>query len=195
MFVYKSFKIGLFCLFLFLHRFSFGQSVDVEISSDPNIELSFNTVAKLTNGIVIPNAITVNITAVGTTWDLYAGAVTSVAGTWDNAQYYSSGGNGTIPVNILSMRAHNLSNTTVSSGYIPMQDIASSTMDIIGNHFAPDPLVNCSDLNHVGTNATGSYLNDPQCYQFRIDLKATPGIFYRPGVYTMQIVFIIAQDL
>ena len=34
-----------------------------------------------------------------------------------------------------------------------------------------------------------------QCYQFRVDLKVVPGMNYRPGLYTMQIEFIIAPDL
>lgn len=94
------------------------------------------------------------------------------------------------------MRVHNLSNTPQISGYVPMQNIATSTLDIIGNHLsAPDPAVNCSDLVHVGTNTAGTYAVDPQCYQFRVDLKVVPGIVYRPGLYTLQIEFIIAQDL
>jgi hypothetical protein len=190
----------LFRCFIFLIAFLSAcpvksQNVSIEIATDPNIQFNFTTIDQLANGIVIPNAITVNIISDSSKWDLYAGAVTTVAGTWENVQYYSASGTSNVPVNILSMRAHNLSNTPLTSGYVIMQDIATSTMDIIGNHMLTDPSVNCSDLNHTGTNMPGSYLTDPQCYQFRIDLKATPGINYRPGVYTMQIVFIIAEDL
>jgi hypothetical protein len=183
-------------LLLFSVRDSSAQSVDVILASNPNVEFTFNTMSKLENGIVLPNAITIDVTSIGTNWDLYVGSVTNVAGTWDNVQYYTSSGNGSPPVSLLQMRVHNNSHTQQISGFVPMQDVATSTLDIIGNHIsAPDPVVHCSDVNPIGTNTPGSYLTDPQCYQFRVDLKVTPGLNYRAGVYTMEIEFIIAADL
>jgi hypothetical protein len=173
-----------------------AQAVSIDLASAANVEFTFDNIQKLTYGIVIPNAITFNVEAVGTQWDLYVGSITSIAGTWDNAIYYTSTGNGAPPVSILQMRVHNLSNTSQISGYVPIQDIATSTLDLIGNHLtAPDPPVNCGDLVHIGTNTPGSYITDPQCYQFKVDLKIVPGISYRPGVYTMQIEYIIVEDL
>ncbi|HRH66584.1 MAG TPA: hypothetical protein PLU53_09835 [Bacteroidia bacterium] len=186
------------CISVAFLIFSFragAQSVDIILASDPAVEFTFNTVAKLVNGIVIPNAVTVNVEATGTGWDLYTGAVTTTPGTWDNAQYYASSGNGLPPVSILQMRVHNLSNTPLISGYVPVQDIATSTLDIIGDHLSPDADINCSDPTPTGTNTAGSYTTDPQCYQFKVDLKLAPGLNYRPGVYTLQIEFIIAPDL
>ena len=172
-----------------------AQTVDIILATNPNVEFTFNSVAKLVNGIVIPNAVTVNIEAIGTGWDLYAGTVTTTPGTWDNAQYYTSSGNGTPPVSILQMRVHNLSNTPLISGYVPMQDVATSTLDIIGNHLGLDTDINCTDPSPAGTNTAGSYTTDPQCYQFRVDLKLAPGLNYRPGVYTLHLAFIVAPDL
>lgn len=175
---------------------AWAQSLDVSISGNSNVDFSFTTIQKLTSGIVIPNAFTVNVEAIGTNWDLYMGAVTTVAGTWDNAQYYATSGNGAPPVSLLQARVHNLSRTPQISGYVPLQDIAVSTLDIIGNHLAnPDPSVSCGDASPVGTNTPGSFTTDPQCYQFRVDLKVVPGMNYRPGLYTMQIEFILAPDL
>ena len=173
-----------------------AQAVNIDLATSPNVDFTFNNINKLLYGIVLPNAITLNVEAVGTQWDLYVGTVTAVAGFWDNATYYTLTGNGAIPVGILEMRVHNLSNTPQISGYVPLQDIAISTLDIIGNHFSsPDPTVNCSDLIHIGTNTAGTYATDPQCYQFKVDLKMVPGIVYRPGLYTLQIEFILAEDL
>ncbi|HNP97462.1 MAG TPA: hypothetical protein PKK99_00320 [Bacteroidia bacterium] len=187
----------IYLLFSFLIHtgVSRAQTVDIILASNPNVEFTFNSVAKLVNGIVLPNAVTVNIEAVGTGWDLYAGSVTSTAGTWDNAQYYTSSGDGLPPVSLLQMRVHNLSNTPLISGYVPMQDVATSTLDIIGNHNVVDADINCSDPSPVGTNTAGSYTTDPQCYQFKVDLKIVPGVSYRPGIYTLQIEFIVAPDL
>ena len=173
-----------------------AQAVNIDLATSSNVDFTFDNFFKLTYGIVIPNAIILNVEAVGTQWDLYVGTVTTAAGIWDNATFYTSTGNGSIPVGILQMRVHNLSNTQQISGYVPLQDIAISTLDIIGNHLSsPDPTVNCSDLIHIGTNTSGSYAVDPQCYQFKVDLKLIPGIVYRPGLYTLQIEFIIAEDL
>ena len=190
-------KLAMLALFFIAqHGELFSQSVNVDLASSPNVDFTFNTMSKLTSGIVIPNAISLNIEAVGSQWDLYVGSVTTIAGQWDNSIYYTSSGNNNIPVNILQMRVHNLSNTPQISGYVPLQDVAVSTLDIIGNHLsAPDPAVNCSDFVHVGTNAPGTYTVDPQCYTFKVDLKIVPGIIYRPGVYTLQIEYIIQEDL
>ena len=173
-----------------------SQTVNIDLASSANVDFTFDNIQKITYGIVIPNAITFNIEAVGTQWDLYVGSVTTIAGTWDNAIYYTSTGNGLPPVSMLQMRVHNLSNTQQISGYFAVQDIAVSTLDLIGKHLvAPDPAVNCSDLVPTGTNVAGTYVTDPQCYQFKVDLKIVPGIIYRPGLYTLQIEYIIAEDL
>lgn len=185
-----------FCISILFSTAGSAQTVNIVLSSSPNVDFTFNSITKLQAGIVIPNAITVNIEAAGGQWDLYMGTVTAVAGTWDNALYYTTSGNGMPPVGILQARVHNLSNTPQISGYVPLQDIALSTLDIIGDHLnAPDPSVNCGDANPTGTNTPGSYLTDPQCYQFRTDLKLVPGVTYRPGLYSLQIEFIVAADL
>lgn len=172
-----------------------SQSVDVSLASATNVEFTFDTFQKLMNGIFIANAITLNIEATGTQWDLYMGSVTTTPGVWDNIQYYGTSGNAAPNVDLVKVRVHNLSNTPVMSGFVGLQDVATSTMDIIGNRNALDPAVYCSDASPVGTNVAGSYTTDPQCYQFRVDLRIVPGMGYRPGLYTLQIEFVIAQDL
>lgn len=193
--VYTRHFVACLMMLFFLRSSSSAQTVDIILATNPNVEFTFNTVAKLVNGIVIPNAVTVNIEAVGIGWDLYVGSVTTVAGTWDNAQYYTTSGDGAPPVSLLQMRVHNLSSTPLISGFVPMQDIATSTLDIIGDHNATDADIYCSDPVHTGTNAAGSYTTDPQCYQFKMDLKVVPGMTYRPGIYTMQVEIIVAPDL
>ena len=197
--IIKIITIGILVLMLSFTAFiknASAQAVNIDLATSANVDFTFDNINKLLYGIVQPNAITLNVEAVGTQWDLYIGTVTAVAGTWDNATYYTGTGNGAIPVGIMEMRVHNLSNTSQISGYVPLQDIATSTLDIIGNHLSsPDPAVNCADLIHIGTNTAGTYATDPQCYQFKVDLKIVPGIAYRPGLYTLQIEFIIAEDL
>ena len=188
----KIILIGFLCQ---LPTLSNAQTVNIDLTSATNVDFRFDTFYKLTNGIFIANAITFNIEAIGTQWDLYMGSVTTIPGVWDNVQYYGTSGNGAPNVNMVQTRVHNLSGTPQISGFVPLQDIATSTLDIIGNHNIADAPVNCSDPSPVGTNTAGSYLSDPQCYQFRVDLRIVPGYLYRPGLYTLQIEFIVAPDL
>ena len=76
--------------------------------------------------IFIANAITFNIEATGTRWDLYMGAVTTTPGLWDNVQLY--GTSGTAPtVDMIKLRVHNLGSTPLISGFVPLQDINFNT--------------------------------------------------------------------
>lgn len=188
-------KLILLLLLCHFSKLSSGQTVNIDLVSATNVDFKFDSFYKLTNGIFLANAITFNVEAIGTQWDLYMGAVTATPGIWDNIQYYGSSGNSAPSVGIVQCRVHNLSSTPLISGFVPLQDIATSTLDIIGNHNAIDAPINCSDPSPVGTNTSGSYITDPQCYQFRVDLRIVPGYNYRPGLYTLQIEFIIAPDL
>ena len=186
------------CCFIFtfmLMKVS-AQSVNFEFKTNSGVDFTFNTITKYLNGIIIPNAVTLDVVAIGTQWDLYVGTTTITPGTWDNIQYYSSTGNGFPPVGLLQIAVRNASNTSQISGYIPMHDIATTSVDIIGNHLtAPDPPVNCADVAHQGTNTAGSYTSDPQCYQFNIDFRIVPGLNYIAGQYSLRVDFIIARDL
>lgn len=173
-----------------------AQSVSFELITNPSVEFTFNTINKYQNGIIIPSVVTLNVVTTGTQWDLYVGTSTAAAGVWDNIQYYSSTGDGSPPVGLLQIAFRNTSNTPQISGYVPLQDIATTTLDVIGNHnTAPDPAINCNDVVHQGTNTAGTYLTDPQCYQFKVDFRIVPGTTYRAGVYTLRVDIILAQDL
>jgi len=127
---------------------------------------------------------------------MYIGASTATAGTWDNIQYYSSTGDGAPPISLLQVQIRNSSNTPLITGYVPMQDLATTTLDIIGDHHnAPDPPVNCGDASPKGTNTAGSYIISPQCYRFKVDFRIVPGTTYRAGLYNAEVDIIIARDL
>src|SRR4051812_32141400 len=78
-----------------------AQTVDIDLISAPNVDFTFDSFYKLTNGIFIANAITFNVEAVGTQWDLYMGSNTTVPGVWDNVQYYGPSGDGAPSVGIV----------------------------------------------------------------------------------------------
>jgi hypothetical protein len=163
--------------------------VSFELKTSPNIEFVFDAISDYENGITIYNAFELNILATGTDWDLYVGAKTAAVGTWNqNAQYSLAGV--LPPVSILQMQVRNNSNTPLTSGFFGLTDISTPTY-IIGSA-AADPQITCPNN---GTNAPGSYLVDPNCYTFKIDLKIQPGFDYRPGMYSLEIEYFIVQDL
>jgi hypothetical protein len=166
-----------------------AQSLSFEVVTNPDVDFVFNTVQKYQSGLLAMNAITLRITAVGVNWDLYVGAETDVAGTWDIVSTY--GVNGNDPnVELLKVRFRNTASTSQEATFFDLQDI-STPVYIIGSELA-DPVINCPA---TGTNTPGSYLTDPQCYQFNVDLQITPGFTLKPGLYKLNIKYMIVEDL
>lgn len=184
------FTAGISILFAHLS----AQTVALAGKTSPSVDFTFNTINEYLNGITLSNVLTLNIDAELTQWDLYVGATTAVPGEWDATTYYSN--NGDDPdLNMIEIRFRNQSNTALVSGFFTLTDIITPT-DIIGDHLnAPDPAVSCDDVTPTGTNMAGDYLSRPGCYRFNVDLRITPGLTYRAGLYTLRIDFILAQDL
>ena len=189
---YISFLLPFFFNLLTQHSVK-AQSVAYASKTSPTIELTFNSISKYMNGITIPNALTLNINADLTQWDLYVGATTVTPGELDVTTQYSS--NGTNPtVDLMEIRLRNVSSTSLASGFFPLTDIASPTY-IIGTNLAPDAAINCTDFPPTGTNVAGDYISQPECYKFNVDLRIVPGLTHRAGLYTLRIDFILARDL
>jgi hypothetical protein len=118
------------------------------------------------------------------------GATTASAGMWNVNSTYSS--SGALPqINILEMQFRNNSSTSLQSGFFSLTDISAPTY-IIGSSAAPDLAVSCPNQ---GTNTSGSYLTQPNCFTFDIDLRIIPGLTHQAGVYELRIDYIIVQDL
>jgi hypothetical protein len=179
---------------LLLSNYSEGQSLTFDAKSSPDMEFNFNTIEKYINGITVPRALELNINAIGAEWDLYIGATTTTAGSFNVINSYSSTGITPPPVSLVQARVYNSSATPVSgAGFFPLTDIATPVYIIGGT--ANDPAVNCGDAVPTGTNTPGSYVLDPECYRLKVDLKLVPGLDYRPGLYTLRIDFILIEDL
>ncbi|MEP7264009.1 MAG: hypothetical protein ABI772_05915 [Bacteroidota bacterium] len=181
------------CLFLMSTDVN-AQTFTFESKSSPDLDFTFNTIDKYVNGITLSHALDLNINAIGGEWDLYIGATTTAAGSFNVISSYSNTGITPPPVSLIQARVYNSNNTPVSgSGFFPLTDVASPVY-IIGSN-ANDPTVNCGDAVPTGTNAPGDYLADPECYKMRVDLKLVPGLSFRPGLYTLRIDFIVIADL
>ncbi|MFN2395364.1 MAG: hypothetical protein ABR597_06715 [Bacteroidales bacterium] len=181
--------MGLFVL-LAAYTSGFGQSLSFELKESPDVEFVFNTIQKYQTGVVVPNAITLRIIADGLNWDLYVGAQTDSPGYWNELTAYST--YGVEPeTDILELRFRNTANTSQQFGWFPVSDI-NTPVYIIGSENPGDPSVSCPGQ---GTNTPGSYLTEPQCYLFNVDMRIVPGFDLKPGLYNLLIKYVIVEDL
>ena len=178
--------VALFGLF---HN-SNGQSVSFALKTSPSINFDFNTVQKYVSGITIMNVCELNIEAVGTQWDLYVGATTTVPGLWDVNSVYARGGH-VPPITIMQLQFRNAANTSQVPSFFPIQDILTPNY-IIGTVLAPDAAINCPA---TGANQAGDYKVSPGCYKFNVDMKVVPGLGLQPGSYSLRVDYILVQDL
>jgi len=176
-------------LLLFCSIGSIGQTVSFELKTSPNILFDFNTVQEYENGIIIMNAVTLNINTTES-FDIYVGATTTAIDEWNVVSTYST--NGVLPpTSLLQLQFRNASSTSKVAGFFPIQDITTPTY-IIGTAVSPEANINCPLL---GTSAPGDYLTNPNCYKFKVDLKIVPGFDYRSGHYELRIDYVIIQDI
>ena len=167
-----------------------AQSLSFELKESPDVEFVFNTVQKYQTGVVVPNAISLRIIADGVNWDLYVGAETDSPGYWNELTAYSDYG-AEPTTDILELRFRNTANTSQQFGWFPVSDI-NTPVFIIGSENPGDPSVNCPGQ---GTNTPGSYLTEPQCYLFNVDMRVVPGFDLKPGLYNLLIKYVIVEDL
>lgn len=174
-----------------MHVTLLAQSVSFAMKTSPNAGFVFDTIDKYRNGIILPAALTLKVESIGSEWDLYVGTNTSTGGFFDVINNYSSSGNSAVPVSVLQARVFNVSNTSLTgTSFFSLSDI-SNPVYLIGSA-ADDVAVTC---NGQGTNIAGSYSSQPQCYTFKVDLKATPGLNYSAGSYSLRVDFVLIQDL
>ena len=195
-----QFRKSVFVVLLAFAESAFGNyskaqgSGGFDLVSGPSVDFVFNTLDKYENGIIIPHVLELKVNVTGAEWDLYMGATTMTAGSWNTNATYSNVGINPIPISLLQARVYNASNTALTgSSFFPLTDVATPIY-LIGST-ADDPTVNCGDASPLGTNTAGDYITSPNCYKFNVDLKIVPGFTYRPGLYTARVDFYIIEDL
>ncbi len=181
------FVLSLFVITGGLHQLC-AQNLSFELKVSPSVNMVFNTIEKYQNGLVQYNFSQLNIDA-DMTWDLYVGANTSTQDEWDEDMRYSNSG-ATPDVSILQLRFRNAGATSQENGFFPLQDI-NNPVYIIGSA-ALNPEIACGN---VGANAAGDYITSPGCHQFNLDMLIKPGLTYRPGLYKLEIVFTLVENL
>ncbi len=165
-----------------------AQTLDITMTRGTMIDFTFNTIRQYNNGVIMASASEFTIEST-VEWDLYVGTQTLTPGQWDILDAYSSAGTDVVPVSILEIRAVSPGGTSQQTSFFQLQD-NSSPVYLIGS--AADDILTTSG---VGTNDPGDPVTDPFTHKFRIDYRLTPTIAYTPGVYSLTIVFTVAEDL
>lgn len=165
-----------------------SQTLDLAITKGSDLSFTFNTIRSYTIGGVLGNASEVTVEST-VEWDLYVGTETVVAGFWDLLQSYSDAGSDNIPVSILEVRANSPGLTSQEAAFFQLNDISTPTF-LIGSN-GNDPTTGTG----IGTNDPGDGISDPFSHRFRISYRLTPGFDYSPGIYTLTVLFTIAEDL
>ena len=151
--------------------------LDLTLTTDPNIEFTFNTIPSYVNGIIKPNVTELKVEST-VPWDLYVQAETAE---WDQLQPFSSAGINTIPSTLLEVRV--LDGT--GAGITAFTGLTNTRLDIVGT-IDPD--------NGI---AAGSYLTTPSTHLFRVDYRIIPTLTqqYQAGDYGLTEIYTLAEDL
>jgi hypothetical protein len=164
----------------------FGQ-VTFELKTSPGIDFVFTSVNEYVTGITRLNALKLNVDS-DRRWDMWVKATTS-----DWAVVESYGVSGDVPqLSVLQLRVRNASSTSLITGFFPITDTEQYIIgSAIGDIDIPCP--------GAGANVAGNYLLNAACYQFTVDFKIIPGLdpvtYLRPGLYQVEILFTIVEDL
>lgn len=183
-------RLWVVCVLLFLSQFMAAQELRFELKQNENLNFLFNTIQKYQTGITLMNATTLNVVSENQIWNLFVFARTQTPGEWDlvGSPYSTQGQHP--PIDILELRFDNTFNTAQINDFMPLQE-EGNPVYIIGSPNA-DPAVDCPGQ---GTNTPGSYFVQPGCFRFTVHIRIRPGFELQPGLYTLEIVYNLMEDL
>jgi len=179
--------------------------------SDPQVDFDFNSVEDYQNGLVVYNAVTLQVDAT-LGWDLFAYAATDH---WQQIQSYSSDGEAELPAEILEVRS------SVANRCAPAGGTFNSFTSLKGPTNAgvaggvPDASRTQFLAGMVGKEPgqqydPGSAKSNPETNLFKLHYRIVPGIratfpnssqpvggagFAQKGNYTLEVVFALVEDL
>ena len=152
--------------------------LDLTLSTDPNVEFSFNSIPDYVNGIIKPNVTELRVEST-VPWDLYVQAETT---NWAQLQSFSSAGTSTVPSTLLEVRVIDGAGSSALSSFTALTD---TRLDIVGTVAAGDGI------------SAGSYLTAPSSHFFRVDYRIVPTLTaqYQAGYYGLNVIYTLAEDL
>lgn len=174
----------------------------ISLTNPSSTEFNFDTFSEISSGIVLSGSSlikikTFNNPALTCKWNLkmYVFNFGTIPITdWQTLANYGSVSSAlTPPLNLIEVRLSNYCLTPTSNGI--WQNFAASngaSIDIINNIGINLP--GAAPACGLGqTNTAGSYLTNYGEYSFTIDYRIVPGYVYKPGRYTIKIVYCLSE--
>lgn len=183
--------------------------LNLTMTSDPNVNFSFKTIADYKQGITKFNATRLDVDAT-VAWDLYAYASTD---NWIQVEPYSTTGEAVLPAEILEVQAVNPNATVGALNFdaltslkgvqnaLGLTNTVSANTQFLAGTFGPGALL---------SYAPGSAQGNPATNQFRIHYRLLPEIpaafpnstvalggsgFAQAGFYYLEVVYALVEDL
>lgn len=184
--------------------------LDLRMTTDPQVDFTFNTIQEYQNGITKYNATKLEVDAT-VAWDLFAYASTD---NWTQVDAYSTNGQDTLPAEILEMQSVEPNSSSPSGGdfntFASLKGLTNS--GVVGG--VPNGSTQFL-AGEVGTAAGESYapgtaFANPSTNQFRIHYRIVPSIpatfpnstvaltgpgFAQSGFYYVEVVYSLVEDL
>lgn len=190
--------------------------LDLRVYNDTRIYFSFDNIEDYNKGIVIYNAIKLDVDAtIG--WDLFAYASTD---TWKVIDLYSTSGNDRLPAEILEVKS-SVSNLSAAinnfNTFVSLKGLTNS--GVIGGKPTLDTqfLAGMKGMASTGTGDAqipGTAAGNPDTHQFRLHYRLVPGLpatfpnstialgtqgnnenFAKAGYYYLEVIYSLVEDL
>ncbi|TVZ57360.1 hypothetical protein OD91_2681 [Lutibacter sp. Hel_I_33_5] len=110
---------------------------------------------------------------------------------WEEITTYGNG-NGQNPlINSLEIRVRNSCTTSPSDGIYRSFTDANDILDIIEQMLPVTPAGSCTD----NINGAGSYLTNYNEFNFNVDIRFKPDFSFNPGIFKLNIRFLLSENL
>ena len=213
-----SLKFIFLSIIIFVFNSSKAQLYCGEVELDPNTsineQLRFTTFTDYIGGITINNVTRLRVKVLDKTipdplcsWSLTIvvdnGAGVTPINEWEELADYSGSGNAPNPtILLLQIRVRNSCATGVNNGvwqtfplgnHADILDIIRPLIVPIAPPAVPGTIIFAGSCIS-GVNGPGSYLSNYAEYNFNIDIRVKPELTYNPGIYELNLKFLLKEN-
>ncbi len=195
--------------------------LDLTMTTNPQVDFSFNSIAEYKQGIVKYNATQLEVDAT-VAWDLYVYASTD---NWTQVEAYSTNGASTLPSEIIEISS-SVDNSAIAGGegldnnFVSLKGLTNSGMDD-GTPDANTQFLMGGDNTTAGVGVIeagdpGTAASNPTTHKFRMSYRLKPDIpgtfpnstvllddpalgntadYAQAGYYYIEVVYALVEDL
>ena len=178
-------------------------TVNIEPNTPVNANFTFDSFTDYEGGITINNVATIRVKVehqaipdLDCKWFLYMqvnnnpGSGTA-APNWEKLSNYGSTGGSEPSIDILEIKVRNNCQTSPIDGIYQSFTTNGDVIDIIADLLPLTAAGACA----ANTNGPGSFLTNYDEYTFTVDIRVAPGYTFNPGIYELDILFHLEEQL